>query len=214
MPTKTPSKNSTSQPKSSTTGGSSGSSSESAFNWNSGSTGVLVGAAMAGAAVGIAANVGRKLFVQMTSGATGDWFDALKTEHAMTLAIFDKIQATDDSQTSQRSALLAKLKYALTKHGLQEELVIYPALRQANYVHDADHLGDEHGYVKTYLYELETMPNDSAEWLARVLDFRTMIERHMQEEEQEIFPRFRELLSPEQNARITSMMNKEGFKYA
>ena len=193
---------------------SSGSSNESIFNWNSGSTGVIVGAAMAGAAVGIAANMGRKLFVQMTSGATGDWFDALKTEHVLTLAIFDKIEATDDTQTTQRSALLAKLKYALTKHGLQEELVIYPALRQANYVHDADHLGDEHGYVKTYLYELETMPNDSPEWLARVRDFRTMIERHMQEEENEIFPRFRELLSAEQNARITSMMNKEGFKYA
>jgi iron-sulfur cluster repair protein YtfE (RIC family) len=58
------------------------------------------------------------------------------------------------------------------------------------------------------------MPSDSPEWLARVRDFRTMIERHMIEEEQEIFPKFRELLSPEQNARITSMMNKEGFKFA
>ncbi len=187
---------------------------ESLWNWGSGNTGVLVGAAMAGAAVGIAANVGRKLLVQLTSGATGDWYDALKTEHAMTLAIFDKIEATNDRQTMMRTHLLAKLKYALTKHALEEENVIYPALRQANSAYDADHLEEDHGYVKTYLYELETMPKASPDWLARVRDFRQMIQTHMTEEENEIFPKFREILSPEQNSRITAMMHKEGYKFA
>jgi hemerythrin superfamily protein len=187
---------------------------EGLWNWGGGNGGVLLGAAVAGAAVGLAANMGRKLFVQMTSGASGDWLDALTTEHAMTLAIFDKIEATDDSQTGQRSALLAKLKYALTKHALQEENVVYPALRQANSSYDADHLEEDHGYVKTYLYELETMAKDSPEWLARVRDFRQMIQTHMREEEDEIFPKFRQLLSEEQNSRITAMMHKEGFKFA
>ncbi len=80
------------------------------WDWGNSNSGVLIGAAVAGAAVGLAANMGRKLFVQMTSAASGDWFDALKTEHVMTLAIFDKIEITDDSQTGQRTALLAKLK--------------------------------------------------------------------------------------------------------
>jgi hemerythrin superfamily protein len=210
MPTKTQSKNSST--KSSSGRDSNG---DSLFNWNGGSTGVLVGAAVAGAAVGLAANVGRKLFMQMTSGgAAGDWLETIKIEHQLTRGIFDKIEATDDSQTGTRSTLLAKLKYALTKHALEEENVLYPALRQANHAHDADHLGDEHGYVKTYLYELETMPKDSPEWLARVRDFRTMIESHMREEEDEIFPRFRKELSEEQNKRVTAMMNKEGYKFA
>jgi hemerythrin superfamily protein len=185
-----------------------------ASGWGNGNTGVLVGAAMAGAAVGIAANVGRKLFVQFTSGATGDWLDALKTEHAMTLALFDKIEATDDNQTMMRSHLLMKLKYALTKHAIEEENVVYPALRQANSAHDADALTAEHGYVKTYLYELENMPKNSPEWLARVRDFRTMIQEHIRMEEDEVFPTFRSLMSPEQNARLTALMNKEGFKVA
>ena len=184
------------------------------FDWDNGSTGVLVGAAVAGAAVGLAANMGRKLFVQMTSGATGDWVEALTTEHEMTLAIFDKIEATSDDQTMMRSHLLAKLKYALTKHALEEENVVYPALRQASLTEEADELNSEHGYIKTYVYELENMPNDSPEWLARVRDFRSMIEEHMEEEEHDIFPRFRSRLSDEQNAKITSMMNKEGFKFA
>jgi hemerythrin superfamily protein len=187
---------------------------ESAFSWGREHAGVLAGAALAGAAIGMAANVGRKLFVQFSTGATGDWFDALKAEHQLTRGIFDKIEATDDSQTMMRSHLLMKLKYALDKHAVEEENVVYPALREANLAHDADALNSEHGYVKTYLSELETIAKDSPEWLARVRDFRTMIEEHMRMEEEEVFPSFRETMSDTQNARLTAMMNKEGFKAA
>ena len=220
MVTKTESKQSKSRSGSSTratsgaSGGKSGGNSEgSAFSFG-GSGGVIAGAAIAGAALGIAANFGRKFLMQMPAAAAGDWFDALKAEHVLTLGIFDKILATDDSQTTQRTALLMKLKYALSKHAHEEENVIYPALRQANLAHDADALGSEHGYVKTYLYELETLPKDSPDWLARVRDFRAMIQEHIQMEENEVFPAFRQALSEEQNARLTTMMNKEGFKLA
>jgi hemerythrin superfamily protein len=184
------------------------------FSWSGSQTGLIVGAAVAGAAVGIAANMGRKLFVQFASTAGGSWDEALIAEHRLTLLTFDKIEATDDSQTTLRSQLLAKLKYQLTKHALEEENVIYPALRQANSAHDADALESEHGYVKTYLYELETMPNDSPEWLARVRDFRAMIQEHMRMEEDEVFPALRAIMSDEQSSRLTAMMNKEGFKFA
>ena len=186
----------------------------SAFSWGGGNAGVLAGAALAGAAVGIAANFGRKFLMQMPGAAAGDWFEALKAEHRATLALFDQLEATDDSQTTIRTVLLMKLKYALTKHAHQEESVIYPALRQANSSHDADALNAEHGYVKTYLYELESLAKDSPEWLARVRDFRSMLEEHIRMEEEEVFPAFRQILSEEQNARLTGQMNKEGFKMA
>jgi hemerythrin superfamily protein len=186
----------------------------SAFGWAGGQTRIIVGAAVAGAAVGFAANMGRKLFVQFASTGGATWDEALANEHRLTLATFDKIEATSDDQASARSHLLAKLKYQLTKHALEEENVVYPALRQANIAHDADALESEHGYVKTYLYELETMPNDSPEWLARVRDFRAMIEKHMRMEEEETFPALRNVLGEEQSSRLTAMMNKEGAKIA
>ncbi len=187
---------------------------DSAFSWGRGQTGAIAAAAVAGAAVGLAANFGRKFLIQGMGSAAGDWADVLTAEHQAALAIFDKIEATDDDQTTTRSHLLMKLKYALTKHAHQEESVIYPALREANSAHDADALNAEHGYVKTYLYELETMPNDSAEWLARVREFRSLIKEHMRMEEDEVFPKFRNSLSEEQNSKLTAMMNKEGFKLA
>lgn len=189
-------------------------SNDTGFDWGGNHAGVLVGAAVAGAAVGLAANIGRKLFVQFGSGASGDWVDALTLEHEKTKVIFDKIELTGDDDTTARAHLLAKLKYALSKHATEEEMVVYPALRQHGEEGDADTLTADHGYVKTYLYELENMAKDDPQWLARVRDFRTMIEKHMQEEENEIFPRFRTRLSDEENARLTTAMNKEGFKFA
>jgi iron-sulfur cluster repair protein YtfE (RIC family) len=174
----------------------------------------VVTAAVAGVAVGVAANFGRKFLVQGIAASAGNWDDTLKAEHQATLAVFDKIEATDDSQTTQRSALLAKLKYALSKHAIQEENVIYPALREANAAHDADALTGEHGYVKTYLYELENLPKDSPDWLARVRDFRSMIQEHMRMEEEEVFPSLRSQMSEEQNKKVSALMNKEGMKLA
>lgn len=191
-----------------------GQSGGSVFGWSGGQTGALAAAAVAGAAVGLAANFGRKFLVQGIAATAGSWDEALKAEHQATLAIFDKIEATGDHQTMIRSHLLTKLKYALSKHAIEEENVVYPALRQANSAHDADALTSEHGYVKTYLYELENMAKDSPEWLARVRDFRSMIEEHMRMEEDEVFPALKDQMSEEQNAKLTALMNREGMKLA
>lgn len=210
MATKTPARQTRSKPR--PAGGANDG--RSAFSFGSGNAGILAGAAIAGAAVGIAANFGRKFLMQMPSAAAGDWFEALKAEHKATLALFDQIEATNDSQTMVRAALLMKLKYALTKHAHEEESIVYPALRQANSHHDADALNAEHGYVKTYLYELENMAKDSPQWLARIRDFRSMLEEHIRMEEDEVFPAFRQALSDAQNAKLTHAMNKAGFKMA
>lgn len=214
MATKT--RNKSSQSTTGKSGGASRSerSNGSAFRWGNAQTGVLAAAAVAGAAVGFAANYGRKMLVQGMGAAAGDWFDALKAEHQATMALFDKIEATSDDQTWMRAHLLSKLKNALGKHAHQEENVVYPALREANSAHDADALNSEHGYVKTYLYELETIPADSPEWLARIRDFRSMLQEHIRMEEDEVFPKFRDILSEEQNAKLSAKMNKEGLKLA
>jgi hemerythrin superfamily protein len=80
-------------------------------------------------AIGLAANYGRKFLMQGMEAAAGDWDDILAAEHELALGIFDKMLATDDTQTWKRSMLLMKLTHALDKHAHQEEMVVYPALR-------------------------------------------------------------------------------------
>ena len=178
------------------------------------STRKLWGAVAAGVALGFAANLGRKAAMQaVTGGATGDWFEALKTEHKIAAGIFDLIEATRDDQTVRRGLLLAKLKYSLSKHALEEEDVVYPALRDTAQKDTADKLNHDHGYIKTYLYELLEMPKDSPAWIGKIRELRALIEEHVREEEEEIYPTFHAGMSDEQNARLTTLLNKEGFSY-
>src|SRR5688572_23701165 len=80
---------------------------QSAFRW--GSTGAIAGAALGGAALAIAANMGRKFLSQAFMGGRGNWAESLAQEHEAVLMIFDKMLATDDGQTTQRKMLLMKL---------------------------------------------------------------------------------------------------------
>jgi hemerythrin superfamily protein len=182
----------------------------SAFSWGDGA-GPIIGAALAGVAIGVAANFGRKAIMQGLESTAGDWDEILATEHDATLAVFDKMLATDSSQTFKRKMLLMKLTHALDKHAHQEEMVVYPALREANIEVEADQLEQEHGQVKTYLYELNRMGADSPNWLETVREFRALISRHMHMEEEQVFPNFKQDLTEEQNARITSLVNRDGF---
>lgn len=178
------------------------------------SQGAMLGIAAAGVLAGLAAAVGRKAVVQAASALSGDWFDALKTEHKLALATFDKIEATKDSQTTKRAFLLMQLKHALSKHAFQEENVIYPALRDHDEREEADHLNHDHGYVKQFLYELTMLPKSSSAWLPKVREFRSALEKHVQEEEDTIFPQLRARLNQDENKNLTVAMNKEGFKLA
>lgn len=128
-----------------------------------------------GAALGLVAGLAiphaKKALMQGPSVAAGDWVAALTAEHRMVQALFDKLLATDDSQALKRGGLLMKIAYALTKHAIEEENVIYPAMagrREA----DKDHLVRDHGEIKTFLYELKTTPAGDPGWRALAMEFR------------------------------------------
>jgi len=187
---------------------------QSAFSFGSSNNAApLLGALAAGAAIGIGANWARKFLMQQSEAmAAGDWDQVLAAEHKATLATFDVLLATDDSSTGKRALLVKKLSYALEKHSHTEEAVVYPALRLANDAADADHLEHEHGYIKTFLYELDNMPKDSPEFLVRVREFRDLVAEHAKMEEEQVFPGFKGDLSEAQNKKINKLLNKEGMK--
>jgi hemerythrin superfamily protein len=189
---------------------SSRSSNRSAFSWGEGA-GPVIAAAIGGAAIGFAANYGRKFLMQGMEAAAGDWDEILANEHDMALAIFDKMLATDQTQSFKRKMLFMKLTHALDKHAHEEEMVVYPALRQANNETEADQLELEHGQVKTFLYELERMGVEAPNWLEKVREFRSTVAEHAHMEEEEVFPRFKQSMSEEQNDKITAMVNRDGF---
>lgn len=174
---------------------------------------VAIGAA-AGLVVGLLANLTRKAAVQAPTLLAGQWDEALAAEHAAALKIFDLLEKTDDDATARRSFLLMQLKHAISKHAFQEENVVYAMMRDQGLAEAADHLNHEHGYVKQYFFDLTEMEKSDPAWLPKLREFRGLIESHMREEEDDLFPKLRAKLSAEQNKHVTAAMSKEGFKLA
>ncbi len=176
------------------------------------------GALVAGATgfgLGLLASAGRKAAVQAITAAAGDWVEGLKAEHKLAMGIIETIEKTADTETTKRAALLVSLQHALGKHAIQEEDVIYCALRASGDVVDADKLGSEHNaQIKQGLYDLEQIDKASPQWLARLATLKTDIAAHVREEEDVVFPRLRDKLTAEENRKLTGRMNREGLKVA
>jgi hemerythrin superfamily protein len=178
-------------------------------------TGMAVaGAAAAGLLAGIAVNAGRKAMTQAAEAMTGDWFDALKAEHLMVMELFDELDSTTPDDTGKRKKLAARIKAAIDKHAFEEENVVYPAVRLSESDELAKKLVLEHAEVKTLLYEIESAEPGSPSFMKTVQALRRTLEDHIREEEDEIFPRLRERLTPEADQRLTMMLHKAGIKFA
>ena len=186
---------------------------QSAFSWSD-NTGPLIGAAIAGAGIAVAAHFGRKAIMQGMEASVGDWDEMLKQDHDEIRGLLDQITSTDSSQTWKRSMLLMKLAHKLDKHSYEEETVIYPALRHDDDVVQADQLDTEHGHVKTFIFELKQMEADSSEWIEKIRELRDSLNQHMEMEEREVFPSLKRDAGEDRNSKLTMMVNKAGFMMA
>ena len=177
--------------------------------------GAVAGAATVGFLAGVATGGARKLAAQaITTTEHADWLDALKSEHRQVDLVFSMLEKTTEKDTAKRKAGIQKIEYALTKHAVEEENIIYPALREADEEAAAKHLYDDHSDIKTFIYELKEMPKDDPQWLPRLRAFHELIREHVREEEEEIFPAFKAKMTAEQNAKLSKSMQAMGVKVA
>lgn len=184
-------------------------------NKNTGSTSSkLMTAAVGGLVVGLIANAGRKVVMQLMDASNGEWDEILTAEHDATLVIFDKLQDTTPENNFKRKLHLMQLKHALAKHALEEENVVYPSMRECGLMEEADDLNRDHGYAKQFLFELEKMDAADPAWMPKLTEFRTQIEEHIRQEEDKLFPLLREKLDEAGNKAVTAALNKEGMAAA
>lgn len=176
--------------------------------------GQAAGAAALGLLAGLAFGVVRKAGVQGAEALAGDWLEILKAEHKAVDALFEQMLATSDSQKIKRTLLLAKISRALTKHAMQEEMVIYPALKESSGDGRAMDLYADHATVKIFIHELNDIHKDDPQWIVRARAFREAVAQHVREEEDEVFPAYHARMSPQQNRRLTLLVHREGLKLA
>ncbi|MEX2546779.1 MAG: hemerythrin domain-containing protein [Chloroflexota bacterium] len=138
-----------------------------------------------------------------------DAITLLKKDHELVKKLLAEGEETTERAEKTRTELFARLKSELQIHERIEEEVLYPALRDNPKSEEiAYEAYEEHHVVDTILEELETTPTDSPEWLAKFTVAKENLEHHIEEEEGELFPKARQILSDDQLERMGARMEE------
>lgn len=172
----------------------------------------LIVAGAIGFIAGLAASPVRKAATGAVVAIAGDWFATLKAEHRRIEKQFALIAATKNNEVAKREALLDRLTLTMERYSLQEESVVYPAIRDMDQGASSRELAAEHFEMKTYLHELDRMAKDDPRWQGKVSAFRKLVKEHIRQEEELVFPALKEHLSKADNARLTRDMLRKAAR--
>jgi hemerythrin superfamily protein len=126
-------------------------------------------------------------------------FALLKADHKKVAGILEKLDSTTERGVKTREELFSQLKTELDVHARIEETIFYPAIEEAKETRDITlEAFEEHRLVKQLLSELDKMSKDQEEWTAKFTVLKENVEHHVEDEEGEMFPKARKVLSEEQ----------------
>jgi iron-sulfur cluster repair protein YtfE (RIC family) len=173
---------------------------------------------MAAAATGVAAGVlGSRLLPPLVANLTGsvrtsfgaDPFERLVRDHRQIERRLDDMLRASEQPVSRRLPLFLALKRSLGKHALAEEDVVYPILHEEAGVASAQQLYAEHAEMKVHLYELEQALMTDAGWTEHVTMLRTLIGRHIREEEDVHFPKLQAMMDKGRRRMVAGQIRRE-----
>jgi len=136
-------------------------------------------------------------------------FTLLKEDHEKVADLLERIDATTERGVKTREELFTRLKTELDVHTRIEETIFYPALEEAKETRDITlEAFEEHRLVKQLLSELESMDKGDDQWTAKFTVLKENIEYHVEEEEDEMFKKAREVLSDADLQTLGSRLEK------
>lgn len=140
-----------------------------------------------------------------------DVFELLKEDHLKLKVLFQDLEDTPERESLTREHLFMHLKTELTLHSECEDAFLYPVLAGAvptqALVLEAN---VAHKLAKSLLAELDAEPKDTLAWSAKLKILREIVVLHVRQEEWELFPKARLLISAEDAESIAADM--EAFK--
>jgi hemerythrin superfamily protein len=132
---------------------------------------------------------------------TSDIYTKLKNDHESVAHVLQRLleMATGTTNTAQRQTLFGELKHSLMQHSEAENEVFYTPLRAHSETRDLIRAGqEEHERIETLLNDLDRMEKDDALWGAQLHTLHGLIEHHVHEEEEKVFPKARNIFTAQQ----------------
>jgi iron-sulfur cluster repair protein YtfE (RIC family) len=179
------------------------------------STGRDLAVLLGGIAAGIAGSRMLPPLIAMVNGSNRvrrghDPFELLIEDHRQILSTLDQMLAEPAESMVKRSSLYLMLKRKLAKHALAEEDVVYPLLHnQGQDAEASKELYDEHADMKILLFELEELLKSGGDWSAQVRSLRDLIQDHVNDEEQVVFPKLRQIFDGSRASKISGQISRE-----
>lgn len=139
----------------------------------------------------------KKSSASRSTSSGSDAIAALKNDHREVEALFEKFKATGSNAAKSRNSIVAKVIEALSMHAAIEEEILYPETRERLSSAESDVLEalEEHHVMKLTLSELENMDAKQERFEAKVTVLMEAVKHHVEEEEDELFPKVREAFS-------------------
>ena len=125
---------------------------------------------------------------------TSDAITLLKADHKEIRSLFRKFQAAGDRAVKTKAKLVKQIIELLTVHTYIENEVMYPRVR-ALLPELEDHVlesFEEHHVADVLSMELAAMPADAERFDAKTMVLIESVTHHMDEEEQDWFPKVRD----------------------
>ena len=120
----------------------------------------------------------------------------LRADHREVERLFKQFEKAGPNAHATRRQIVDKIVKELSVHAVVEEQVFYPAVRDA--VPDAEdevlESLEEHHIVKWTLAELENMDPEDERFVPKATVLMESVRHHVEEEEDELFPKVREVL--------------------
>jgi len=125
-------------------------------------------------------------------------FELLKQDHEKVSGIFEQIEETTERAVKTREELYGRLRMELDIHSEIEEEVFYPSIEELDETRALTlEAYEEHNVVKQLLDELDALPVDDETWTAKLKVLHENVDHHVEEEETELFPLVRQVLTKE-----------------
>jgi hemerythrin-like domain-containing protein len=141
-----------------------------------------------------------------------DAFQLLKEDHRKVEGLFSQLESASGKA---KLDVFKQIKTELELHTHIEEKIFYPALEEPEETHDLTlEAYEEHAVVKTLLKELGRARTANDEWEAQAKVLQENVEHHVEEEENELFPKADSALSDEELADLTERMIAEKSRKA
>lgn len=123
----------------------------------------------------------------------------LKSDHRNVDQLFEKFEGLGATAHRSRETTVAKIIEALARHAAVEEEILYPEVRgRVKGREDQDlvlEALEEHHIVKWTLSELQKMSSPDERYTAKVTVLAESVRHHVEEEENELFPKVRDLFT-------------------